>query len=190
MKRIFIVLFFVVGILSDNALAQKEFTVSGIMQHSDLEGGCWYLQTKQEKFELTGSPENLQKCYVVGRPVTLRVRYKPMMASICMMGKVIEILDVYDTNFHARDPQLIDINITGKVHRTKAGCWYVETAKKIKYELDGPVPKQFMKIGKKYNRMSRVIPNESNCPDMNGKIVFPPGEIPGGGIKEKKFDPR
>jgi hypothetical protein len=107
-----------------------------------------------------------------------------------MLGKRLEVLEVLDTNFHARDPMLLHINVVGRIHKTKSGCWYVLTDKKLKYELESPVPKQYMKIGAKFNRMSKVIPNESNCDGMNGKVHFGLDEPQPGPMKEKKSDPR
>src|SRR2546423_857476 len=94
----------VFAVLPNSSFAQKEFTIMGIMQHSDLEGGCWYLESKHMKYELTASPEILQTCHVVGRMLSLRVRQAPMMASTCMLGHMVEVLEVYDTLFHPHDP--------------------------------------------------------------------------------------
>ncbi len=82
------------------AFAQKEFVIAGKMMHTDLEGGCWYLNVKDVKYELSGSPEDLAKCYVEYRPVTLRVKPGGMMGSTCMLGKRLIIVEVLDTMFH------------------------------------------------------------------------------------------
>ena len=79
--------------------AQKEFTLQGVVGHTEIEGGCWYLETKRgQKYELVGSEEDLAKVRVVGRFVTLSVRQARMMASICMIGTIVEIREVIDTN--------------------------------------------------------------------------------------------
>ncbi len=185
------------GALGRTALAEqkdtsKEFTVSGIMQHTELEGGCWFLQTKTEKYELTGSPEDLAKCYVEGRPLTLRVVLRPFMASTCMIGKRIEIIAVLDTVFHARDPLVMTHRITGRVHRTKAGCWYVLTKEKFRYELQEPIPKRYKRIGAKFDKVTKFLEGREGKCEMNGVIVFPMDEQPpkGGGIVPKRYDPR
>ncbi len=155
------------------AFAQKEFVITGKMMHTDLEGGCWYLSVKDTKYELSGSPEDLAKCYVEYRPVTLRVRPGGMMGSTCMLGKRLIIVEVLDTMFHPHNPPVYQRKIVGTVHRTKAGCWYVIDTKKTRYELQSPIPKQYLRIGTKYNRKSRFVPGtESNC-GMDGVILFP-----------------
>ena len=162
--------------IANPSYAQKEFTISGVMQHSHLEGGCWYVQAKQQKYELNASPEILQTCNVEGRMLTLRVRQAPMMKSICMMGIVVEVIDVLDTVFHPHNPPVFDKNINGIVHKTKAGCWYISASDKRHYELQAPIPKKFMRVGARYNRMSKVIPgSEGNC-NMDGVITIGPFE--------------
>lgn len=193
MKKIFIALTALLPlVLSPSAFAQKDFTVMGIMQHTDLEGGCWFLQTKQMKYELTASPEILRICHIEGRALTLRVHQAHMMKSICMIGTMVEVAEVLDTVFHPHNPPFVHRKVKGIIHKTKAGCWYVRGADKLRYELQAPVPKKFMHAGARYNRMSVVLPgSESECgmeavitisqldPDMKPKEA-----------KEKKSDPR
>jgi hypothetical protein len=189
--RILFILLFLAG-LSFTAFAQDGFTIMGIMQHSNLEGGCWFLQAKHKKYELTGSPEILQTCRVEGRMLTLRVRQAKMMASVCMIGDMVEVLEVIDSVSHPHNPPFTHEHIKGIIHKSIDGCWYVLTAHKKRYELQGQIPKKFMHAGRKYNRMSTVLPgSESNCrmdyvipiseldPDMKPKEA-----------REKKSDPR
>ena len=102
------------------------------------------------------------------------------------------MLEILDTVSHPHNPPFTNERIIGTVHKTKAGCWYVLTKKKKKYELQSPIPKKFMKAGAKYNRISTVLPkSESACnmdfvitisqldPDMKKEKAF-----------EKKSDPR
>lgn len=157
------------------AFAQKgnpEFTIMGIMQHSNLEGGCWYVDTRNGKYELTGSPADLATCKVEGRQLTLKVRQAKMMASTCMVGKMVQIVEVLDTAFHPHNPPVNKMKITGIIHRTKSGCWYVLTSKKKKYEIQAPVPGKYMKVGKRYNRLSLVIPGNEGMCNMNGVITI------------------
>jgi len=181
-----------VMMLPHPSFAQKEFTLMGFMQHTDLEGGCWFLQVKKDKYELTASPEILQTCHVAGRWLTLRVRQAPMMASVCMIGHMVEVVEVLDTLFHPHNPPVFHKIVKGIIHKTKDGCWYVQATDKRRYELQAPIPKKFMRVGAHYNRMSMVIPgSEGDCnmddvitinqlePDMKPKEA-----------KEKKSDPR
>jgi hypothetical protein len=172
--------------------AQKEFNISGIMQHSDLEGGCWFLQSGKFKYELTGSPENLRICKVEGRPLVLRVRQAKMMSSVCMIGKMVEVIEVLDTVFHPHDPPVFEKKITGTIHKTKEGCWYVRATDKRRYELLDPVPEKFMHVGMHYSRISKVLPKtESQC-GLDGVITISMLEkdMKKDQAKEKKNDPR
>jgi len=193
MKRILI---FLIALFSTaiphSSFAQKEFTIMGMMQHSGLEGGCWYLQAKQQKYELTASPEILQICHVEGRMLTLRVRQAPMMASVCMIGHMVEVIEVIDTLFHPHNPPVFDKKIKGVVHKAKEECWYVRTSDNHRYELQAPIPKKFMRIGARYNRMSKVIPGSEGDCDMDGVITISELEpdMKPKEAKERKSDPR
>ena len=107
------------AVIPHSVFAQKEFTIIGMMQHTDIEGGCWFMQAKQQKYELTASPEILQTCHVEGRLLTLRVRQAPMMASVCMIGHMVEVIEVLDTLFHPHNPPVFDKKVKGVVHKTK-----------------------------------------------------------------------
>ncbi|MDP4220038.1 MAG: hypothetical protein Q8916_11340 [Bacteroidota bacterium] len=178
--------------LSGVSFAQKEFTIMGIMQHTDLEGGCWYLQAKQMKYELTASPDILRTCKVEGRMLTLRVRQAPMMKSICMIGTMVEVVEVLDTVSHPHNPPFTHQTIKGTIHKTKSGCWYVQTSKKLRYELQAPVPKKFMHAGARYNRMSVVLPGSESVCGMTGVITISEldPDMKPKQAKERKSDPR
>jgi hypothetical protein len=189
MKIVFVILTL---FLSLPAFGQKDFTVTGIMHHTDIEGGCWYLQANQMKYELTALPEILRTCYVDGRMLTLRAHLAHMMKSICMVGTMLEVTVVLDSVFRPHDPPYSDVKIKGTVHKTKAGCWYVRSTDKHRYELQPPIPEQFMHIGARYNRMSKLLPeSESSC-GVDGVItisLLEPDMIPKE-AREKKNDPR
>ncbi|MBS1902895.1 MAG: hypothetical protein JSS75_04255 [Bacteroidetes bacterium] len=193
MRRILLALLFLsvtTPLFAQKVAKQRSqpYTVSGIMQHTDLEGGCWFLQTKKEKFELTGSPEDLRKCYVEGRLVTLRVVDRPFMASTCMLGRRIEIVEVLDTNFHVRDPIIMQHRIVGTIHRTSAGCWYIRTKEGFRYEMRPPIPARYRKIGRKFDRDVRFLEGSEGTCNMNGVILFPLPDT--GRAMPKKYDPR
>jgi len=175
------------------SVAQNEYNIMGMMHHSDLEGGCWYLQVKQMKYELTASPAILQTCYIEGRQLTLRVRPTRNIASICMLGRMVEVVEILDSVMHPHNPPVFNKKIKGTVRKTNSGCWYVMATDKKHYELQAPVPKQFMRIGAKYNRMSKVEPgSESQCENMDGVITISMLEpdMMKKEAKEKKYDPR
>lgn len=169
---------------------QKEFTISGIMQHSDLEGGCWFLQAKDDKYELIGSAEQLQTCYVEGRPLTLSVVLRPFIASTCMMGKKVEIVEILDTVFHARDALIMQNQITGTIHRLKSGCWYVNADNNFRYELREPIPCYYRHIGRRFDKFARYLEGSEGTCHMNGVILFPLPDQPTDRMKEKTYDPR
>ena len=129
--------------------AQKEFTVKGIMQYSNIEGGCWYLEAHKRRYELTGTDEQLATVRVEGRSLTLVVKQRNMQ-STCMMGTVVQIVDILDTVFHPHNPPVDRFKITGKVYKLDDGCYYVKTKSGKKYEFQGEVQKKYRKVGEKY----------------------------------------
>ncbi len=187
MLRISAALFFTLMMVAPS-FAQKEFTVKGVMQFTDIEGGCWYLEAHKRRFELTGSDAQLATVRVEGRPLTLVVKQRNMQ-STCMVGTVVEIVDILDTVFHPHNPPVDRFKITGKIYKLEDGCYYVKTKSGKKYEFQGEVPKKYRKVGAKYSRMSMVIPSVDGFHVMNGVIMLPTlNEKPI--IPKKKADPR
>jgi hypothetical protein len=174
------------------AFAQKEFTIMGIMQHTDLEGGCWFIESNHMKYELTASPAILHTCHVAGRMLTLRVRQAPMMASTCMLGHMVEVIEVIDTVFHPHNPPFEKMKVKGIIHMTKDSCWYVLAKNKKRYELERPIPKKFMRIGAKYNRLSTVLPKSEGQCGMDAVITISQldPDMKQDEARERKFDPR
>lgn len=171
------------------SFAQKEFTVKGIMQYSNIEGGCWYLEAHKRRFELTGSDAELATVRVEGRALTLVVKQRNMQ-STCMMGTVVEIVDILDTVFHPHNPPVERFRVTGKVYKLDDGCYYVKTKSGKKYEFQGEVPKKYRKSGAKYSRMSMVIPSVDGFHNMTGVIMLPHTTEPTPINIPKKADPR
>jgi hypothetical protein len=182
-------LIFLILILPFDLLAQKEFTLQGTMVHTELEGGCWYLQTKRgQKYELVGSEENLHKVRVEGRFVTLSVRQAKMMASVCMIGTIVEILEVHDTNRYPRDPVVETKRIRGIVSKTSDGFWYIKGNDGKSYEMDRHIVPSYYRTGLRFNRQVKMITGSEGALDMHMLIV----EVirPGKNIKPKYDDPR
>jgi hypothetical protein len=171
------------------SFAQKEFTIKGIMQFTDIEGGCWYLEAHKRRFELTGSDAQLATVRVEGRSLTLVVKQRNMQ-STCMVGTVVEIVDIIDTVFHPHNPPVERFKITGKVYKLDDGCFYVKTKSGKKYEFQGEVSKKYQKSGAKYSRMSMVIPSVDGFHNMNGVILLPNYVEPKPINVPKKADPR
>lgn len=170
------------------ALAQKEFTIKGIMQFTDIEGGCWYLQAHKRRFELTGSDEQLATVRVEGRPLTLIVKQRNMQ-STCMVGTVVEIVNILDTVFHPHNPPVERVKLTGRVYKLDDGCYYLKTKRGKKYEFQGDLPKRYRKAGARYSRISMVIPSVDGFHNMYAVIMLPTATEPAI-IPKKKADPR
>lgn len=171
------------------SFAQKEFTIKGIMQFTNIEGGCWYLEAHKRKFELTGSDAQLRTVRVEGRSLTLVVKQRNIQ-STCMVGTVVEIVDILDTVFHPHNPPVERYKITGKVYKLDDGCFYVKTKSGKKYEFQGEVPTKYQKSGAKYSVMSMVIPSVDGYHNMSGVILLPNAPEPNPINIPKKADPR
>ncbi len=155
-----------------NLLAQKEFTLVGTMKHTEIEGGCWYLETKRgQKYELVGSEENLKKVRVDGRYVTLSVRQAKMMASVCMLGTMVEIVDVHDTNRYPRDPVAETKRIRGVVAKTEDGFWYIRGTDGKNYEMSKSIVPSYYKTGLRFNRAVTMVGGAEGALDMHGLII-------------------
>ena len=124
--------------------------------------------------------------------LTLRVKQAPMVASVCMIGKMLLVEQVIDSVMHPHNPPFTHEKIKGIIHKTKDGCWYVQAAHKRRYELQSPLPKQFMHVGKKYNRLSTVLPGSESVCGMNYVITISQldPDLKPKEAKEKKYDPR
>ena len=63
------------------------------MHYVTVESGCWQLKTDDgETFELVG--EDITSLFKEGLRVELIVRQMQNMASICMVGKIVELVEV------------------------------------------------------------------------------------------------
>jgi len=63
------------------------------MQFLDIEGGCWQFTTKDdEHYELLGS--EVERLHYDGIRVELIVRDFPELASTCMIGKPVQVLEI------------------------------------------------------------------------------------------------
>ena len=169
-------LIYLILLLPLDLLAQKgspkEFTLVGTMHHTEIEGGCWYLETKRgQKYELVGSEENLKKVRVEGRYVTLSVRQAKMMASVCMLGTMVEITEVHDTNRYPRDPVVDTKRIRGRVARTHDGFWYIRGTDGKNYEMQPSIVPSYYKTGLRFNRVVKMISGSEGALEMNGLIM-------------------
>jgi hypothetical protein len=190
MKKIHVILLMVICVVcATSAFAQKEFTIKGTMRYSLIEGGCWYIESHKKNYQLTGTEEQLATCRVEDRPLTLVVRLRNMQ-TVCMMGQVVEVIDIIDTVFHPHNPPVERFKITGKIYMLDDSCYYVKTKSGKKYEFQGTVPKKYRKPGAKYSAMSMVIPSVDGFHNMTGVIMLPTLTEPDTRNIPKKADPR
>jgi hypothetical protein len=176
---------------SKDARSQKEFTIKGVMHFTQIEGGCWYLETGNgKKYEIKGSDEELQTVRVQDRYLVLDVKQVPNLQSVCMVGTIVQIVNIIDTVRHPHNPPVKKMKVSGTIGKSGGGCWYVKTKKGKKYELQVPVPKKYQKVGVKYSRMSMVVPSVDGECNLDAVIIeadksdTPKKNIP------KKDDPR
>ena len=143
-------------IIAPTASAQMLFTLEGTMVHTSIEGGCWYLDASGKHYEIIGDAALLAQIEIEGKYVKLLVQSAKGTMSTCMVGEPVKLESIVDTQLHAFDPMVLDQWITGTMHRTRSGTWYVRTAKGSRYSLQH-VEKQYRRIGAKYSRNSRVV---------------------------------
>lgn len=78
----------------DEGIPSGAFVISGTVRFTHLQGGCWYI------FAADGGayePMNLSSGLKQdGLPVHLLVRGRRGMASICQIGRIVEILKVLE----------------------------------------------------------------------------------------------
>jgi hypothetical protein len=151
----------------------QEITVSGTMHHSELEGGCWYLQSDSVKrYELTGDSALMKPLHFEGEHVVVRATPAKGAASICMMGEIMRVSAIVQTARHPFDPLITNLILAGKMYRTGAGKWYVKTTSGLRYEYKDLPSKKYRHSGMKIQQKCRVLLEGKSAPDtMNGVIL-------------------
>lgn len=174
----------------------QQITLSGTMHHSDIEGGCWYLQSDSGKpYELTGDSLLMMRLHIDGQHVVVRGVRAKGAASICMMGEIVHVTQRIDDVRYPIDPVISPIMVDGIVHRTKSGVWYVKTKSGLKFEFEDAPDQKYRKIGTAVHRQFRILLDRKYTKEnMNGVIlsdihaqaVRPPAPI----AKQKTYDSR
>ncbi|GEM_PF-2339931 len=169
-------LFIVLLAVSTQAIAQDEenwITISGIMHHSTLEGGCWYLQTSLGKrYELVGDTGIVYPLRVEGQHIVIKAEPTKGMASICMLGDIVRVLARIDTVRYPIDLPISDITVSGKIYRTKSGVWYLRTSTGARYEYKHPPQKRYRHSGAKFHGSVRVLMDKNSTREhMDGVII-------------------
>lgn len=181
--------------VATSAKAQP-FDVSGHMQHTTLEGGCWSLMSYEGKpYELVGDSASLIAVHKNGAIVDLTVEPVKNAASICMIGEIVRIVQVKDVRMQPYDAPITPTKVNGTVRRTKSGTWYVEQKNGIRYELQEPIDKRLRHVGAHY-KATVMINSDHNIirEHMDGLILHPPKPGPAQNAKIKaprqKYDPK
>ncbi len=174
------------------------FTIQGTMTHTTLEGGCWYLDAGKKHYELVGDSALVAGLHVPQKYVELRVAHAAHMASICMVGEIVRVLQVQGDVRHPYDPAIMPMQLDGTIHRTKAGVWYLRDAKGHKYNFHDQPPTAYRKTGAKFTHKVRVLMLRDT--GYAGEILIDgpapkvkPNAVPksdGGPAKLKVNDPR
>lgn len=60
----------------------------GVVRFIQVEGGCWAIDTADERLEPIGLPEEFR---VDGLAISFTEEARPELASVCQVGRVIEI---------------------------------------------------------------------------------------------------
>ncbi|MGA9364191.1 MAG: hypothetical protein WBW16_07465 [Bacteroidota bacterium] len=69
------------------------FTIDGVMNHTNVEGGCWVFRTADgQNYELTG--EAAKELLREGLRAEIVVRPRSNLKSVCMVGKIVEVLEI------------------------------------------------------------------------------------------------
>ena len=72
--------------------SNSEFTINATVQLIPVEGGCWAIKPNDQT---TFEPMNLRSAFQRdGLQVTATLRRRDDMGSICMIGPIVEVLDI------------------------------------------------------------------------------------------------
>ena len=76
------------------AADSSAYVIDGKIYKTDLEAGCYYLDSAGSKYMLTGTDEMLNKVLRMGADVELKVVPDPDAVTACMLGPALRIVDV------------------------------------------------------------------------------------------------
>jgi hypothetical protein len=84
------------------AYPADSFTIDGVMHRSNVEGGCWVFRTNDgQSYELTG--EAAKDLLREGLRAEIVVKPRRDVMSICMVGKIVEVVDI--KAIHSESPR-------------------------------------------------------------------------------------
>jgi hypothetical protein len=76
------------------ATTDSSYVIDGKIYKTDLEAGCYYLDSAGAKYMLTGTDEMLNQVLRMGSDVELKVVPDPDAVTACMIGPALRIVDV------------------------------------------------------------------------------------------------
>ena len=72
-------------------LVDPEYSTEGVVHFLEIEGGCWVIEVGTETIEPIDLPEDFK---VDGLRVFFEGERRDDLASICMVGPIVELLDI------------------------------------------------------------------------------------------------
>jgi hypothetical protein len=99
-KKIFIMVLFLAQMLAgcrDMTKYQDSYIIEGRMLYRDIEGGCWqFIDGNNRSYEIVG--ENVDQIQIDRLSVKMIVRDVENAASTCMVGKIVELIEIIQTS--------------------------------------------------------------------------------------------
>ena|ERR1700733_9275366 len=190
MKRVLI--FLTISLFAPKIQAQM-LTLSGTMHHTQLEGGCWYLQTDDGKhYELTGDASIVNPLRVDSQRIEIQAEIAKGAASICMVGQIVRVIKRIDNVRYAQDPLIMQIALDGKMYHAKNGYWYLKTSSGKQYEFKTAPANVYRHSGVRFHQKVRVLLDKAYTHNkkMEGEILPESTQQPKEKNIPKKYDPR
>jgi hypothetical protein len=159
--------------------------LSGSMVHTDLEGGCWYLDASDGKhYELVGDEGVITALHTEGRMVQVRVKPTKGVSSTCMVGPIVQVVEDVTPQMHPTDLVMTTMHIDGTMHYD-GKTWYVKTTKGLRYNFKTPPAKKYRHIGRHYVHTDRIVVNPGQQ-KLSGWILGPPQKTSTSATQQKK----
>jgi hypothetical protein len=158
-----------IAALSAHPAMAQEFLLHGKMVFTNIEGGCWYLDAGGKHYELTGDSAMVASTHIEGAYVTVSVEPAKGAMSACMVGEIVKLVQVQESERHPVDAMVSDMDVKGIMHKSADGKWYVQSSKKVKFLLVHPIAK-YKHTGARYHRFSRVV-QEPVRGEYTGSII-------------------
>jgi hypothetical protein len=98
-----VVLLFFSACASTKQYPPGSLTIDGVMHHSNVEGGCWVFRAADgQSYELIG--DAAKELLREGLRAEIVVRARRDVMSICMVGRIVEVLEVKEIDSDSSPP--------------------------------------------------------------------------------------